>query len=149
MVGDAAVIREAYNNYARMQEAVCRGECGEGELEDAVNSGRAISEAALDDAADRAIDFAFFCQAAQQSAGGGEAVESTPLRAAEESIVLLKNEGGFLPLQKGEKVAVIGRIPIPGGGSSEAAFAQELTSDARFSIVGTAARLRYGGRQKR
>ena len=137
--GDAAVIREAYNNYARMQEAVCRGECGEGELEDAVNSGRAISEAALDDAADRAIDFAFFCQAAQQSAGGGEAVESTPLRAAEESIVLLKNEGGFLPLQKGEKVAVIGRIPIPGGGSSEAAFAQELTSDARFSIVGTAA----------
>ena len=137
--GDAAVIREAYDNYARMQEAVCRGECGEGELEDAVNSGRAISEAALDDAADRAIDFAFRCDEARQSAGGADAVESTPLRAAEESIVLLKNEGGFLPLQRGAKVAVIGRIPIPGGGSSEAAFAQELVSDGRYVCAGNAA----------
>lgn len=137
--GEAAALGEAYKNYVRLQEGVCRGECSVGELEDAVNCGRAISEAALDDAADRAIDFAFRCMEAGRSAEGMGAPEDTPLRAAEESIVLLKNQDGILPLKTGAKVAVIGRIPLPAGGSSEAEFARELASDGRYIPAGSAA----------
>ncbi len=43
-------------------------------------------------------------------------------RAAAESFVLLKNEGGLLPLAAGSKLAVLGRVaalpPLQGGGSS-------------------------------
>src|SRR5439155_5849847 len=43
-------------------------------------------------------------------------------RAAAQSFVLLKNEGGLLPLAAGSKLAVLGRVaalpPLQGGGSS-------------------------------
>ena len=137
--GDITVLRAAHENYLHMRDEVNKGGCSAEELENACACGEALEDSLLDEAADRAIAFAEACRRASVTSRAVTPPEDTAKRAAEESIVLLKNSYGILPLAAGSKLAVIGRVPTPFGGSAEAVFAAEAEQADYFRIVGTAA----------
>lgn len=90
----------------------------------AVRDGR-LDEKQLDAMAQGMLDLVEKARAAMEREGfvfDKDAHHALARRAAQESIVLLKNEGGLLPLHKGTNIAVIGefaRTPrYQGGGSS-------------------------------
>ena len=96
-------------------------------LERDFNDGK-ITEAEVNACAERVLNLAYRCKEMQ----AGKTVKRTvderlavSQRAAEESIVLLKNEGGILPLKNGVKAAVFGcyakpeRGMLAGDGSSK------------------------------
>ena len=95
------------------------------ELVQAVKDGR-IGEDVVDQRVDELLDVVLSVTAGIAPLEGKpfdvEAHHKMAMRAAGESIVLLKNEGGILPLGKGAKVAVIGefaqRARYQGAGSS-------------------------------
>ena len=95
------------------------------ELTEAVRSGR-ISEEIVDQRVDELLDVVLAVRKAvdlrKDKKFNVEAHHALAARAAEESIVLLKNEGEFLPLKGGTKVAVIGEFAqkarYQGAGSS-------------------------------
>ena len=80
------------------------------ELMKAVQTGK-ITEADVDARLDELLELVFTTKAAVDAAPGkfdADAHHALARRAAAQSIVLLKNENGLLPLAKREKVAVIG-----------------------------------------
>ena len=80
------------------------------ELMKAVQTGK-ITEADVDARVEELLELVFTTKAAVDAAPGkfdADAHHALARRAAAQSIVLLKNENGLLPLAKGEKVAVIG-----------------------------------------
>ena len=80
------------------------------ELKAAVESGR-ITEADIDARLDELMELVLDTHAAVEQAPktfDADAHHKLACRAAAESVVLLKNEGGLMPLQAGEKIAVIG-----------------------------------------
>ena len=104
----------------------------------ALRAGR-LTTAELDRRVDELVDVALAAHAAVERAKDEpidwDAHHAFAQRCAEESIVLLKNEGGILPLASGAKVAVIGEFArkprYQGGGSSEVnATRVESTLDA-------------------
>ncbi|AOZ92946.1 glycosyl hydrolase [Paenibacillus crassostreae] len=85
------------------------GETNE-EIIQAIQSGK-IKEDVLDECVDRLLELIFATEEVHtnsQQEFDMEEHHKVAQRAAEESIVLLKNEGNILPLNKGVKVAVIG-----------------------------------------
>ncbi len=97
-------------------------------LRDAVKNGE-VSEQAIDDAARRVLRAKFWAGVFEQPVEPDESVVNSPehqalaLEAAQKAIVLLKNEGGLLPLvqQRIKSLAVIGpsaNVPRPTGGGS-------------------------------
>ncbi len=74
---------------------------------EAVRSGR-LSEVVLDRAAERLVKLVLRWAEHRQSACDLQAHHSLARSAAAQSAVLLKNEGGVLPLRRGVKAAVIG-----------------------------------------
>ncbi|GAT74595.1 beta-glucosidase [Microbacterium sp. HM58-2] len=94
------------------------------EIVAAVREGR-LAESALDTVADRLIDLARKAQTRPAASGPLDAAAHHALarEAAGRSIVLLKNEGGILPLRRTANLAVIGefaRTPrYQGAGSSQ------------------------------
>ena len=95
-------------------------------IKDIVNAVKSnkISEAVLDDCVDRFLDLAFRTDETIQNKDGTVDLEAHHLlaqKAAEESIVLLENNG-ILPLHKDKRVAIIGKfVELPryqGAGSS-------------------------------
>ena len=95
------------------------------ELIDAVKAGR-LSEELLDRRVDELLDVILSVTRAVKPLEGKpfdiDAHHAMAARASEQSVVLLKNEGGILPLKKGAKVAVIGEFAqkarYQGAGSS-------------------------------
>jgi beta-glucosidase len=92
------------------------------EIAEAVRSGR-LDEAVLDRAVARILKLIARCTAELEKPPFDlEASHAIASRAAAESAVLLKNEGGVLPLREGTKVAFIGKYAemprFQGGGSS-------------------------------
>jgi len=78
------------------------------ELADAVRSGK-ISEELLDKRVEEYLKVLFATVIPENTPDfDKKAHHAFAMKAAEESIVLLKNENGILPLKKGAKVAVIG-----------------------------------------
>ncbi|MFF2889165.1 beta-glucosidase [Paenibacillus sp. NPDC057967] len=99
------------------------GETNE-EIIQAIKSGR-IKEEVLDECVDRLLELIFTTEAAFQSPPKGTDMREhhkAAQEAAEESIVLLKNEGNILPLTPNNKVAIIGEFAreprYQGAGSS-------------------------------
>jgi len=91
-------------------EMPCPGGDAIRELKAAVESGK-ISEADVDARLDELLELVLNTHAAVEQAPktfDADAHHALARRAAAESVVLLKNEGGLLPLQAGEKVAVVG-----------------------------------------
>ena len=95
------------------------------ELVEAVKSGR-LSQELLDQRVDELLDVILSTTKAVAPLKGKpfdvEKHHAMAAKASEQSIVLLKNEGGILPLKKGTKVAVIGEFAqkarYQGAGSS-------------------------------
>ena len=80
------------------------------ELKAAVEHGK-ISEADVDARLDELLELVLTTHAAVEKAPrifDAEAHHALARRAAAESVVLLQNEGGLLPLKAGERVAVVG-----------------------------------------
>ena len=106
-------LEAAYSRYNKLQASISTGLASVGELETEVAEGKAISPEMLDNALDRVLEFAFSCSGVRpfESLEPNEE-RSLSRRAARESTVLLKNEGGLLPLKKKakQKVAVLGDI---------------------------------------
>ena len=95
------------------------------ELVEAVKSGK-LDEKLLDQRVDELLDVILSTTKAVKALEGKpfdvEKHHAMAAKASEQSIVLLKNEGGILPLKKGTKVAVIGEFAqkarYQGAGSS-------------------------------
>ncbi len=95
------------------------------ELVEAVKSGR-LSEELLDQRVDELLDVILAVTKSVQPLEGKpfdiNEHHAMAAKASEQSVVLLKNEGGILPLKKGAKVAVIGEFAqkarYQGAGSS-------------------------------
>jgi beta-glucosidase len=87
------------------------GKAGMMEIVHAVEEGR-LKETVLDARLDELLDVIFYTHKATEEAAGTqydvEAHHELARKAAEESIVLLKNDDGILPLKKGTKVVVVG-----------------------------------------
>ncbi len=98
-----------------------------------------ITEAEIDACAERVLDMVYRCKKMQAGKAVKRSVEKR-LEAAEkiaaESIVLLKNADGILPLKKGSRVCAVGcyakpeRGMIAGGGSS-----QVVSLSEKFDII--------------
>lgn len=118
-------IRAAIKNFRRMKDDVERGSVSVEELQNALASGTAVSEYALDVAVDKVIELAKAVSnergktstAAAQTDENGAPVSAPEdlnakyrsLLAIEESSVLLKNNG-VLPLREKVKIACVGEI---------------------------------------
>ena len=121
----------------------------------AVESGK-ISEADVDARLDELLELVLDTKAAVEAAPAldADAHHALARRAAGESIVLLKNEGGILPLKAGEKVAVIGDSPRRPGiraGSSAVNLSRWIpssTSDRDGLVSAGYARRALSGRAK-
>ena len=95
------------------------------ELIRAVKEGRipeSLIDQRLDELLDVLLDVSLACKSAEGRGFDVDAHHAIAQKASEESIVLLKNEGGILPLAKGSRVAIIGEFAqkarYQGAGSS-------------------------------
>ena len=106
----------------------------------AVKAGR-ISQELVDRRVDELLDVVYLTHEAMEKAKGSkfdvEAHHAMAQKASEESIVLLKNEGGILPLAEGTKVAVIGDFAetprYQGAGSS---VVNPTKLDSTMGVIG-------------
>ncbi len=123
---------------------------GPTQLIKAVKEGR-ITEKEVDVRVDELLDVMLSTRKAVDALKGKpfdkEAHHRFAMKCSEESIVLLKNEGGILPLQKGAKVAVIGEFAqkarYQGAGSSVVNCTKldntmDVIGDYDFDVVGFA-----------
>lgn len=99
------------------------GGVNDAEIVKAVRSGK-LSEQTLNEAVERILNIVIRCMEIKREASAydREAHDRAAREIARESMVLLKNEDGVLPLAKGSKTAFIGRFAkrprYQGGGSS-------------------------------
>lgn len=103
--GGGVALERALGRYAQLSSDRDEGSVTSLETQTAIDAGLAISRETLDEAADRVIGFAF--RANQIIPHARSARQDLGLRIAQESIVLLKNEG-LLPLAKKTKILVVG-----------------------------------------
>ncbi len=108
--GSRARIQEAWDHYQSLQASFQAGAISYNDLENECKNGAAISPETLDEAVDKILDFAFECEGMKESSTKPIDTERLLLSAAEESIVLLKNKNGVLPLSKTVNVALIGAL---------------------------------------
>lgn len=129
-------IERAVKKYAEYQAKVASGEMTQADFDAAEANGEIVSEAVLDENLDRLLELIFTTEAVYEKRkkerdytkeselnkyelASDKADPHTPqfdenvhhgmaLRAARESVVMLKNEGNILPLKADAKVAVIG-----------------------------------------
>lgn len=108
----ANALSSAMTRYKKLKGLVEQGKEGANEqLEEEISSGKAISDANVDNALDKTLDFIFACSAGQSYAKiAAEADDELALNAVLESTVLLKNVKALLPLTSDKKVAIIGDI---------------------------------------
>ena len=111
MDASAQTLSAALNRYKKLKNSITAGNASVGELENEVDSGKAISPETIDEAVDRLLDFAFACnEQIDIPEPDGIRRASLSARAARESVVLLKNSDGILPVKKQKKVCLIGDI---------------------------------------
>ena len=143
--GDVSVLRRAYRHYQSLKTRVDRGECFIDELNRECDRGAALDSETLDAAVDRAIAFAFACDAIEKAQVGEEdeearqKAEQTARKLAEESIVLLKNVNNALPLKKKRKVAIIGAQPAESETRNDEALLAAMQKCAECTLVGAEA----------
>lgn len=137
--GSALALESALSRYKQITKMIEHGTSTVEELQGEVLKGRAISEDMIDDALDRLLDFVFAVKR-KPNLSLVDTNESLAARAAESSVVLLKNQSGRLPLKRSEKIALIGDVVMPSGGE-ECRLADELSlllSESGYQISGSA-----------
>lgn len=106
------------------------------QLDEAQNNGE-ITEAEIDEALSRILRMVDDTYLEPYGDIDADMHERVAYNAAAASLVLLKNENGFLPLTKNMKVAVCGELfdtaPIQGGGSSHVTAIKSITPRAAFN----------------
>lgn len=116
--GSEYSLRAALQKYANMKRSMDKGELDEDELLESMKSGMAISPDMIDIAVDRVLSFLSHMEnvrtrAATDATVNGYRTDEIVRRAAEESVVLLKNEKKALPVKGAKSVAVIGEPAVP------------------------------------
>lgn len=136
--GVSVSMEAAVNKYKQLEKSLKAELITEKEIEEEIAKGHAISPEMVDAAVDRLLDFAFSCEKKRVlSADSGADKSDLPLRAARESIVLIKNENKILPLHsKRRKVCLIGDIAMSAEyGSFAEGFEKALTEDG-YKLIG-------------
>ncbi len=105
--GDAESLRRAVNRFIAIEKKVENGELDYAALEDALDSGTAFSLQQLDGVVGKVLEFAFLADERQIASKLHGDESETAYAAAEQSIVLMKNDGK-LPLKGITKIAVVG-----------------------------------------
>lgn len=139
--GSYALLKEAVEKYADLQKAFESGGVSLGEIEAECACGNAISPEMVDEAVDRILDFTSACLKVRSNGKESLEEEKLALKAAEESIVLLKNTDKVLPIKKRKKVALIGAHACAGDGEGVVSFTQyasALAKAKRMQYVGFA-----------
>lgn len=119
------------------------------QIVEAVKNGT-LSEEALDLCCERVLELVFKSEKnrRRELPFDPEAAHALSRKCAADSLVLLKNEGGMLPLSKGDKIAFIGAFAktprVQGGGSShiretKLTSALEAAAEAGVSVTYAAA----------
>ena len=108
--GAGLTLDRAVGRFEQMSAYRREGSATERELQGALDDGSAIDTAAVDEAVDRVIDFAFRVNRMLPASKRYTSSEKIALQLAQESVVLLKNRA-MLPLSAGKRVAVIGQAP--------------------------------------
>ena len=124
---------------ANLEMPTTAGDSGN-QLVKAIYDGR-IAEREVDQRVDELLDVVLATRAACDAYQGKqfdvEAHHAMAMKASEQSVVLLKNEGGILPLAKGAKVAVIGDFAdtprYQGAGSS---VVNPTKLDSTMGVIG-------------
>lgn len=125
----------AVGRYHRLVRLIEEGGATQEELDAAVKRGTALPEEAIDEGVDRVIDFAY--RIAAKKAAARELSEETVRRAAEESTVLMKNDG-VLPIAQNTRVAVIGALAAEGEDSFAVRFSRIARLDYDLGYAGQA-----------
>lgn len=120
--GAELTLNRAIGRYHQLVSYKEEGSITERELQGALDDGSAIEEAALDQAVDKLIDFAFRVNQIVSAPTNTIPASEIGLKIAQESIVLLKNEG-LLPLADAKKIALFGDV-------------YEDSFDSKLNIVG-------------
>lgn len=124
---------------ANLEMPTTAGDSGN-QLVKAIYDGR-IAEREVDQRVDELLDVVLATRAACDAVKGSqfdvEAHHAMAMKASEQSVVLLKNEGNILPLAKGSKVAVIGDFAdtprYQGAGSS---VVNPTKLDSTMGVIG-------------
>ena len=136
--GTYEILQEALEKYARLRESFESGGVTLNEIEAECECGNAVSPQMIDEALDRVLDFSLACQRMRVTERPSVEDERLSLRAAEESIVLLKNTDKILPIKRKKRIAVIGDYAR--------ASAEGVTSIAQCAAaLGKANRIQYVG----
>ena len=109
--GSAAALEGAVGRYKKISKGIEVGEFTPLDLENEKKTGRAVSPEMLDEAADKLLSFIFSCNEGQKGKQLAPAERNAlALKAAENSIVLLKNKNSIAPVVKKEMIALIGDL---------------------------------------
>ncbi len=123
--GSALVLSTALDNYKRIYHSMEEGGATAHELNMTLVDGAAISQEIIDNALDKKLDLAYRCNRSTPELTQKE-LGDLALEATKKSIVLLKNQGGVLPLKGAETVAVVGDIIFDGENTYYKGFCSAL-----------------------
>lgn len=131
--GAASSLASAVANYQSLQKSILEGSGSIEDLNMTIEEGSAVSPEMLDAALDKLFDFADACNR-QASSSATSCAQAASL----ESVVLLKNKFGILPVKEKKKIAIIGDVD---GLSGSPNYIGGLTAYAKtldFEFIGHA-----------
>ena len=111
--GSEIVLRAAVDRYKRLKNEISNGKVSVCELNAEIENGSAFPPEKIDEALDRVIEFVFETTKDYRGKLSSYTPSATVVKnSAVESIVLLKNKNGILPLNVGTVVALVGDIIV-------------------------------------
>ena len=131
--GSEAALKASIDRYKRLKFGIGEGRVSVCELDAEIENGNAFPPEKIDEAVDRVLEFAFECAKENRGKINSYTASATVAKnAANESTVLLKNNGKILPLKSGTPIALVGDIVLNYNGDGfDSAILNDLTYYAR------------------